>query len=568
MNHNSINEQPSSVWLIKVSSIIFVFILLISGYYVCDDAVISFVVAENIFQGFGPVYNIDERVQIQTNPMWTFILSLLRGFTGEYHYTSMLLSMVSVAGILILSRKIYKNQLSIVLLALTFILSKAVFAFIGSGLEVPLSLLLIFISIALLFNSDNIFYITLVCSLAVVNRLDLALVTFPIALSALIFIDKVPLKKRVSQFFLGGTPILAWLLFATIYYGSPLPNTYFAKVGGLTFPLSEYLWSGFAYYKAAFQRDFFSLFIMTLSIFLLFNSKFKSWRYFTVFLGMTLYLLYIFKTGGDQMFPRLLAVPTFLGSILAIKLLDDEYINDLLLSRFFTIVIIAITISVSSPYSPLRLFFLADQSNKYIGKTNKIFDDVFIHDFQLSWWHSRMFGHKGRWHPTPAKNTQRIFVAEGLAGYPPFEWGPGLINIDPLGLGDPLLARLPAKNKRFKPGHNPRKIPNGYLQSRLLNQNLIEDKSLHVYYDILRGIIQGPLFTPKRLRDIYVLNTGGYDYLIHEYMLSNYNRQDLKLKKPNISSGIKVETCGEWKGVLNRTFTKICATTIPTVDIK
>ena len=68
-----IENNINSVQLIKITSIIFVFILLISGYYVCDDAVISFVVAENIFQGYGAVYNIDERVQIQTNPIWTFV---------------------------------------------------------------------------------------------------------------------------------------------------------------------------------------------------------------------------------------------------------------------------------------------------------------------------------------------------------------------------------------------------------------------------------------------------------------------------------------------------------------
>ena len=41
--------------------------------WMCDDAYISFRSADNLIHGFGLTWNIDERVQVFTNPLWTLL---------------------------------------------------------------------------------------------------------------------------------------------------------------------------------------------------------------------------------------------------------------------------------------------------------------------------------------------------------------------------------------------------------------------------------------------------------------------------------------------------------------
>jgi arabinofuranosyltransferase len=46
--------------------------------WVCDDAFIDFRIVGNILAGHGPVYNIGERVEVFTNPLWVIVLAAWR----------------------------------------------------------------------------------------------------------------------------------------------------------------------------------------------------------------------------------------------------------------------------------------------------------------------------------------------------------------------------------------------------------------------------------------------------------------------------------------------------------
>jgi arabinofuranosyltransferase len=87
--------------------------------------------------------------------------------------------------------------------------------------------------------------------------------------------------------------------------------------------------------------------------------------------------------------------------------------------------------------------------------------------------------------------------------------------VDNLALTDPLLARLPTVyNANWRIGHLPRAIPDGYLETLETGVNVIKDKQLAEYYDYLREIISGKLFSAKRWKHIVNMNFGKYDYLI------------------------------------------------------
>lgn len=62
--HNS----PEISVMLSVAFILFC----LNYFYVCDDAKITFRVAENFIQGYGLTFNTDERVQAYSNPLWLF----------------------------------------------------------------------------------------------------------------------------------------------------------------------------------------------------------------------------------------------------------------------------------------------------------------------------------------------------------------------------------------------------------------------------------------------------------------------------------------------------------------
>ena len=93
--------------------------------------------------------------------------------------------------------------------------------------------------------------------------------------------------------------------------------------------------------------------------------------------------------------------------------------------------------------------------------------------------------------------------ALGLYGY---YAGPGVHILDVVALTDPLLARLPARSGRWRIGHFERAIPPGYARSLDEGQNRITDPALADYYEDLRRVARGPLFSVPRWRAIGRLN--------------------------------------------------------------
>ena len=91
--------------------------------------------------------------------------------------------------------------------------------------------------------------------------------------------------------------------------------------------------------------------------------------------------------------------------------------------------------------------------------------------------------------------------------------GPTKYIIDPNGLSDPLLARLPVGQDfyfAFWVSHWTRALPAGYVESRRARQNLIEDPLIRDYYGKILNVTTGPLFSRLRFRDIFDLNLGRF----------------------------------------------------------
>ena len=60
---------------------------------VTEDAFITFRVIDNALNGYGLVWNIGERVQPYTHPLWALLLLIFSAVNGDIFQTSLVLSL-------------------------------------------------------------------------------------------------------------------------------------------------------------------------------------------------------------------------------------------------------------------------------------------------------------------------------------------------------------------------------------------------------------------------------------------------------------------------------------------
>lgn len=87
-----------------------------------------------------------------------------------------------------------------------------------------------------------------------------------------------------------------------------------------------------------------------------------------------------------------------------------------------------------------------------------------------------------------------------------------------MALVDPLLAQLPTAEGEWRIGHFQRQLPEGYLESLETGENLIGNPYLKIYYDKLLVVVSGEIFKIDRFVEIWRINTGYYDDLVHNYV--------------------------------------------------
>jgi len=194
-----------------------------------DDQFILYRYVENIVNGHGFVYNIGEHVLASTTPLFTLISSFFK-------YLLPFLSVPTVvAGLNIIflslssvffykvSRFFISNKFSLIA---TFLFAISMAKTIPEGMETPLFLLMLFSFIYTIFSKK---YITssVLLSLTILTRPDAGLI------AVIAFIYWVCLLGWKQAFKLTGICILMampWLVFSTLYFGSPIPQSLTTKL--------------------------------------------------------------------------------------------------------------------------------------------------------------------------------------------------------------------------------------------------------------------------------------------------------------------------------------------------
>ncbi|MEM8863648.1 MAG: hypothetical protein AAGD96_35515, partial [Chloroflexota bacterium] len=196
--------------------------------WLSDDAYITLRTVENAATGYGLRWNVIERVQVYTHPLWMFLLLGGRLLTGEVFYSSYLVSFIcTLIALIILLGRLSPSRHNTLIGLLLLVTSASFIDYSTSGLENPLSHLLLITFIWLFLSSDfqkssSLFWLSFIASLAAFNRLDtLAFYGFPVLWAWW-------QHGRWQGFFAlaaGQFPLIAWEIFSVIYYGFPFPNT-------------------------------------------------------------------------------------------------------------------------------------------------------------------------------------------------------------------------------------------------------------------------------------------------------------------------------------------------------
>ena len=282
-----------------------------------DDAFITLRTVDNFVNGYGLTWNPAERVQTFTHPLWLFLLSVAYFVTREPFYTTLAVSLiVSFIAVAVFCFRVARSWQGAALGLLVFTLSRSFVDFSTSGLENPLSHLLLLVFIAPYFrwrpSTRKLFTLSLVASLAAVNRLDTLLIYLPPLAYAVVELVRLPagnrprVVKALAALAAGQAPLLLWLAFSIFYYGFAFPNTAYAKLNS-ALEASELIRQGMLYLLNALEYDPLTVLAILAGVTSAVLSR--SWARIMVALGIGLYVFYVVWIGGDFMSGRMLTLP-------------------------------------------------------------------------------------------------------------------------------------------------------------------------------------------------------------------------------------------------------------------
>ena len=490
-------------------------IVLYRTAWLSDDIYITYRCIENFVLGHGFTFNPGQRVQAFTHPLWAILHIPFRFVFADMYYMGLFLSILtSLAAVFVAVFHCTKRKEVRVLLLLALISSSAFVDFSTSGLENPLTHLLVLLIAHYSFQKEpspnKLWYISLLSGLVLLNRMDSILLVAP--LLAWTWWEQRSLRTGLIVF-AGLSPFFAWELFSLCYYGFPFPMTAYAKLNVHLAP-SQLLIQGGYYFQDLLKHDPLTALLLGAGIVLPLMRNEKI--YFPLIAGICLFLAYILYIGGDFMRGRFFTAPFVLSLFVLSKLYIPRKNRD-----------IGIGIAVIS----LGLLGTAPPILSHSG-FGKVVDSPAIrgkegisNEREFYFQGTGLIAAKGRSLPhhkwvdigkAAKQNPDPIFLA-GTMGFIGYYAGPQKYIVDQHALTDPFLAHLPSLYRLdWRPGHNQRLLLNSYLKSLIERENLLEDPGLRDLYAAIELICRGPLWDRERWGLIWKINaTSSYQKRIN-----------------------------------------------------
>lgn len=270
-----------------------------------DDAMISMRYAKNLAEGYGLVWNPGETpVEGYSNPLWVIFMAVFHLFPIPESKISLAIQISGAIFLLVNLVFVKKLSESLSEKSIVPIMALALTAFYVplnnwglQGMEVcALALILSIASLKTIQNLKNEQFSPwpyILLGIGTLVRIDVV-VPFLVFIGFLVIFD--PQYRRQHLIWGGGilaASLISQTLFRLWYYGDPLPNTYYLKVGGLSMFLRV---KRGLYVVYKFIRELnWVLFLIPFSV-LLFRYDRSTLLLALIFLGQIAYTVYV---GGD-----------------------------------------------------------------------------------------------------------------------------------------------------------------------------------------------------------------------------------------------------------------------------
>jgi arabinofuranosyltransferase len=293
--------------------------------WTCDDAFVSFRVVGNLLAGYGPNFNVGERIEAFTNPLWVALLSILSAIFGIENIeivavtAGILMSAAGLAFAMLASVRIFaldglRVRIWLPFMCLSVIGIRAYQEYASSGLETGLSFFLLGLSLFMLFRPErgSFVWTALVLSLLPLNRPDFGIYWLLFA-AYLLYRARASRVSHLALILLALVVIPAsYQVFRMGYFASLVPNTALAKEASLAY------WEhGFEYLKnfvMTYRLQYLIPAYLVVVIWIASRPCARHLRHalFLCGLAATLHATYITRVGGDFMHARLLLTDYFL----------------------------------------------------------------------------------------------------------------------------------------------------------------------------------------------------------------------------------------------------------------
>jgi arabinofuranosyltransferase len=468
MLHTGTETDSSSdafLTAIKIGFVALGLYALVSRLWAAEDAYITFRYIDNLLHSYGLVYNIGERVEGFTHPLWLLLVAIPAALGTPIRAAALLLSLgLAIAALILLtfrSRDGKGNAVALPL-ALVLLLTHTGFRdFSVSGLEFPLVCLLLVWFYQSYQKHDllgkPILHGTLLALLYLARpELILLILSFYAVLAwQVIRLYVLKLPQRLWHDVLRLTLPLALLasgyhLFRWLYYDAFFPNTYYAKDG-----LGAYWSQGIKYFLHFWH---YSPILLLASIgwvgLLAISHRFRSQTFsspakYVMLAQAALLAFYISRLGGDFMAYRFL-----LPSMVILTLAMADSLDYLIQSRpsrrlVGAALLVGTSLLVLFPLNPPKAEgFIADERqfyDLYHPANRALFEEPVSHKWYQLGLQLRQL-QEGTQYP--------LVIASGNIGYLGFAAGPKVEIVDLYGLVD----REGAHNRqpddgRGRPGH-------------------------------------------------------------------------------------------------------------------
>lgn len=240
-----------------------VFLRLLPGERIIDDAYITYRYAENILAGQGFVYNPGERVLGTTTPLYTLLLAGLAALVGSRDFAAISVTLNALSGgaacvvLALLTERLSGRPRLGWAAGLLWALAPMSVTFAIGGMETPIYILLMLAAMAT-YLWGHLSWTAALGALALLTRPDALLFLAPLALDAgLRCARSGKWRALLRPAAIAAGPLLAWTAFSLAYFGSPLTNSVTAKSVAYVLPPTQAVVRFWQHYSTPFMEHLF-----------------------------------------------------------------------------------------------------------------------------------------------------------------------------------------------------------------------------------------------------------------------------------------------------------------------